>query len=153
MKYGTLGVGVGLLLISLGSALPEMSAAEPIIVPDAFAAADKPLPKSWRGRDLKVTIESVPIDAKGTPQLRVAKSSGDKRADRTAVAYASFLLNAKPELRAMNATNMLTFPIVIEGGAKGGKPRKAMRKHASLNKPKGGFKDPTARKFEPIKTP
>ena len=147
-------VCVVLLLVSLGWSLPHASAGEPIVVPDQFATSVKPLPKSWQGKEFKVKIESVPTGDKGAPQLRIAESSGEKRADRIAIAYAAYILKEKPELRAMNKTNMLTFPMVIDGGGvKAGKPRRALHKHASLNKPKGGFKDRTARKFEPVRAP
>jgi hypothetical protein len=135
------------------SAFPSsrISGAEPIVIPEAFAAHSQPLPKSWHGRELAITIESVPTGTQGVPQLRVAKSSGDQRADRIAIAYATYILQAKPDLRQQNATNMLTFPMIIDGGLKGGPPRRALHKHASLNKPKGGFKDRTASRFESVK--
>ena len=101
----------------------RLRAAEPILIPEAFATQHEPLPKSWRGREFKITIESTPTGESGVPQLRVAKSSGDRRADRIAVSYANFILQAKPDLRRQNATNMLTFPIVLDGGLPGGAPR------------------------------
>ena len=140
-------VGLVSLLVSHGWSLPHLSAAEPILVPESFGAKSKPWPKSWRGQEFKITIESTPSGPEGTPQLRVAKSSGDKRADRLAIAYATYVLQAKPELRAQNKTNMLTFPMVIDGGLKGGKPRPAIKKHPGLNKPKGGFKDRSTSRF------
>jgi hypothetical protein len=140
-----------MLLGSRGSSLPQLSAAEPILIPEAFAAQSEPLPKSWRGREFKITVESTPTGESGAPQLRVAKPSGERRADRIAIAFAAYLLQAKPELRRQNATNMLTFPMVLDGGLPGGAPRKPMHKHATLNKPKGGFKDRTASRFETVK--
>ncbi len=151
MQRGTLVLGVVLLLGSQGSALPFVAAAEPILIPEAFAAQREPLPKHWRGREFKITIESTPTGENGAPQLRVAKSSGDRRADQIAVAYATFILQAKPDLRRQNASNMLTFPMVLDGGLPAGAPRKPMHKHAALNKPKGGFKDRTASRFETVK--
>jgi hypothetical protein len=151
MQRGTLALGVVLLLGSHGPWLPSLAAAEPILIPEAFAAQSETLPKHWRGREFKVTIESTPTGENGAPQLRVAKSSGDRRADRIAMAYATYLLQAKPELRRQNASNMLTFPMVLDGGLPAGAPRKPMHKHATLNKPKGGFKDRTASRFETVK--
>lgn len=147
MHRRALVVGVVSLLVSHGFPLPHLAAAEPILVPESFGAQSKPWPKSWQGQEFKITIESVPSGPDGTPQLRVAKSSGDKRADRLAIAYATYVLQAKPELRAQNKTNMLTFPMVIDGGLKGGKPRPAIKKHPGLNKPKGGFKDRSTSRF------
>ncbi len=140
-------VGVVSLLISHGWSLPHVSAAEPIFVPESFGAQTKPWPKSWRGQEFKITVESTPSGSDGTPQLRVAKSSGDKRADRVAIAYATYVLQAKPDLREQNKSNRLTFPMVIDGGMKGGKPRPAIKKHPGLNKPKGGFKDRSVSRF------
>ena len=151
MQCGTLVLGVVLLLGSHGSLPPTLAAAEPILIPEAFAAKSEPLPKQWRGREFKITIESTPTGENGAPQLRVAKSSGDQRADRIAIAFATFILQAKPELRRQNASNMLTFPMVIDGGLPASAPRKPMHKHATLNKPKGGFKDRTASRFETVK--
>jgi hypothetical protein len=151
MQRGVLVMGVVLLLGSLGSMLPKIAAAEPILIPEAFAAQAEPLPKSWRGREFKITIESTPTGENGAPQLRVAKSSGERRADRIAVSYATYILQAKPDLRRQNASNMLTFPMVLDGGLPAGAPRKPMHKHAALNKPKGGFKDRTASRFETVK--
>ena len=147
MHRRALVVGVVSLLVSHGSPLPHLDAAEPILVPETFGAQSKPWPKNWRGQEFKITIESVPSGPEGTPQLRVAKSSGDKLADRMAIAYATYVLQAKPELRAQNKTNMLTFPMVIDGGMKGGRPRPAIKKHPSLNKQKSGFKDRSTSRF------
>jgi hypothetical protein len=151
MQGRTLILGVILLLGSNGFSRPHLFAAEPILIPEAFAAQAQPLPKSWRGREFKITIESTPSGENGAPQLRVAKSSGDLRADRIAVSYATYILQAKPDLRRQNAANMLTFPMLLDGGLPAGAPRKPMHKHASLNKPKGGFKDRTASRFESVK--
>ncbi len=152
MQRGTLGLGVAVLLIgSLVPVVPKTAAREPILIPEEFAAQAEPLPKNWRGKEFKVTVESTPTGENGVPQLRVAKSSGDRRADRIAVAYATYILQAKPDLRRQNAANMLTFPMVLDGGLPAAAPRKAMHKHATLNKPKGGFKDRTAGRFETVK--
>ena len=151
MQRGTLALGVALWFGGADFIMPRSRAAEPIVIPEAFATQSEPLPKSWRGREFKITIESTPTGEGGAPQLRVAKSSGDRRADRLALSYAGLILREKPALRRQNATNMLTFPMVLDGGLPAGAPRKAMQKHASLNKPKGGFKDRTASRFETIK--
>lgn len=151
MQRGTLALSVALLFGGAEFTSSRLRAAEPILIPEAFATQHEPMPKSWRGREFKITIESTPTGESGAPQLRVAKSSGDRRADRIAVSYATFILQAKPDLRRQNATNMLTFPMVLDGGLPGGAPRKAMHKHASLNKPRGGFKDRTASRFETVK--
>ena len=151
MQRGTLALGVALLFGGAAIAPARAGAAEPILIPEAFAAQNEPLPKSWRGREFRVTIESTPTGEGAVPQLRVAKSSGERRVDRIALSYASFILQAKPDLRRQNASNMLTFPMVFDGGLPGGTPRKAMHKHAALNKPKGGFKDRTASRFETVK--
>ncbi len=140
-------VGVVSLLVSLGWTRSHATAAEPIIVPETFGSQSKSWPKSWRGREFKITVESTPSGPEGTPQLRVAKSSGDKRADRMAIAYVTYVLQAKPDLREQNKFNQLTFPMVIDGGMKGGKPRPAIKKHPGLNKPKGGFKDRSLSRF------
>jgi len=144
-------MGVVLLLGSQGWLLSPLAAAEPIVIPEAFATQGEPLPKSWRGREFKITIESTPTGENGALQFRVAKSSGDARADRLAISYATLILQSKPELRKQGANNMLTFPMVLDGGATAGAPRKPMHKHAALNKPKGGFKDRTASRFETVK--
>jgi hypothetical protein len=151
MQRGALVLGVVLLLGSPGISRPHLSAAEPILIPEAFVAQAEPLPKNWRGREFKITIESTPTGENGAPQLRVAKSSGDRRADRIAVSYATYILQAKPDLRRQNAVNMLTFPMLLDGGLPAAGPRKPMHKHTSLNKPKGGFKDRTASRFETVK--
>lgn len=153
MHRRALVVGVVSLLTSLGWTLPHAADAEPIIVPENFGSNTKPWPKSWKGQEFKVTVESIPSGIDGTPRLRVAKTSGDKQADRMAIAYATYVLQAKPHLREQNKSNMLTFPMVIDGGLKGGPPRKAIRKHPGLNKPKGGFKDRSASRFAAPKLP
>jgi hypothetical protein len=151
MQRGTLALGVALLFGGAEFNSPRLRGAEPILIPEAFATQSEPMPKSWRGREFKVTIESTPTGEGGAPQLRVAQSSGDRRADRIALSYALLILQVKPDLRRQNANNMLTFPMVLDGGLPAGAPRKAMQKHASLNKPKGGFKDRTASRFESVK--
>ncbi|OAI42727.1 hypothetical protein AYO41_03815 [Verrucomicrobia bacterium SCGC AG-212-E04] len=154
MHRRTLVAGVVFsLLVSLGFSLPRAAAGEPIRVPETFGEQTKSWPKGWRGKEFKITVESIPSGPDGTPRLRLAKSSGDKRADRIAIAYAAYLLQAKPDLRAQNKTSILTFPMVIDGGMKGGAPRKAIHQHAGLNKPKGGFKDRSASRFPTVRTP
>lgn len=151
MPRGTLALSVALLFGGAEFLLPRARAAEPILIPEAFITQSQAMPKNWRGKEFRITVESTPTGENGAPQLRVAKSSGDRRADRVALSYAQLILEKKPELRAQNASNKLTFPMVFDGGLPGGAPRKAMQKHASLNKPRGGFKDRSASRFETVK--
>ena len=96
---------------------------EPIQVAPAFTAKWKPFPASWHGKRLLVTVESPATGGKAAG-VRLAKSSGDARADKIAVEYVQFVLANQANLRAKNAANVLTFPLFIDGNEPNAQPVK-----------------------------
>ena len=110
----------GLLGVVLG---PLAFGGEPIQVAPAFTVKWKPFPATWHGKRLLMTVESPATGGKAA-SVRLAKSSGDARADKIAVEYIQFVLANQAKLRAKNAANVLTFPLFIDGNEPNAQPAK-----------------------------